>query len=52
MSRHKVFPKGARFTDGRVKFPAVPVDFTLTHGNRAQKRFLKRQLQRQPGGKK
>ena len=46
------FPKGARFTTGHDKFPAVPVDFTIERGSRAQKRFLLRTLRRRKGAKK
>lgn len=46
------YPKGARFTIGREKNPAVPIDFTLEHGSRAQKRFLLRTLRRRKRAKK
>ncbi|GMU50615.1 MAG: hypothetical protein AMXMBFR31_28410 [Candidatus Desulfobacillus denitrificans] len=46
------YPRRARFGNGREKFPAVPVDFTLAYGNRAQRRHLLRTLKHKKGGKK
>jgi len=48
-SSYPNYPKGASFTEGREKFPAVPVDFVLAHGSRAQRRMLKRVLRKKKG---
>jgi len=51
-SSYPNYPKRARFTEGREKFPAVKVDFTLANGSRAQRRLLQRLLRQQQKGKK
>lgn len=50
---YREYPRRASFGNGREKFPTVPVDFTLEHGSRAQRRLLLRVLKkRKKGGKK